>query len=228
MKNLNRAIWGAILVVAAVIIALNSFGVINFNLFFDGWWTLFIIVPSFVGIIKDKKKGGAVFGLCIGILLLLCSQDIITWDMLGKIIFPLIVAIIGFKMIFSSFKKNKKFKIDDTIKKIKFNENDLQRSVAVFCGAELDFNGVVFEGADLITVFGGIDCDLRKAIIEKDTAIKVVCIFGGVDIIVPDNVRVVNNIPTLFGGVDVINRNNSYEHTIYVDGVCIFGGVDIK
>lgn len=228
MKNLKRTIWGLIFVAAAILIALNSFNVISFNIFFDGWWTLFIIVPSFVGVIQDRKKGGALFGLCIGILLLLSAQEIISWDMVWKITLPLIIALIGFKMIFSSFKKDKKSKIEKNFKQIKFDSNDFQRSVAVFCGTELDFDGVIFEGANLITVFGGIDCDLRNAIIQKDTAIKVVSIFGGIDITAPDNVRVINNIPTFFGGVDVKNANNSYEHTIYIDGVCIFGGVDIK
>ena len=58
MKNLKRTIWGIILVLAAIIIALNSFNIIDFDLFFDGWWTLFIIVPSFVGLIENKNKGG--------------------------------------------------------------------------------------------------------------------------------------------------------------------------
>ena len=91
MKNLRRAIWGIIFIAAAVVMILNSFEIINFNIFFDGWWTLFIIVPSFVGVIQDRKKGGALFGLCIGILLLLSSQNIITWELMGKIIFPIII-----------------------------------------------------------------------------------------------------------------------------------------
>ena len=92
----------------------------------------------------------------------------------------------------------------------------------------MNFDGAVFEGAELITVFGGIDCDLRGAIIEKDCVIKVVCVFGGVDLLIPDNVNVVSNIPTFFGGTDVLKKNHCAEHTIYIDGVCLFGGVDAK
>mgnify|MGYP003305975308 CR=1 FL=1 len=32
----------------------------------------------------------------------------------------------------------------------------------------MDFENVIFDGADLTAVFGGIECDLRKAIIESD------------------------------------------------------------
>ncbi|MBR2381490.1 MAG: hypothetical protein IKA84_03230 [Clostridia bacterium] len=226
MKNLKRTIWGIVLVIAAVILALNSFGLINFDLFFDGWWTLFIIIPSFVGLIQDRNKSGSVFGLCIGILLLLSAQEIISWDMIWKIAFPLVIAIVGLKMIFSSFKKDK---TDRIIKEIKKEGKNLQQGTAVFCGTEMDFDNVVFEGADLTAVFGGIDCDLRNAIIDRDCVIKVCCAFGGIDILVPDNVKIVTNTTSVFGGVEVIkNNNSSATHTIYIEGLCTFGGVDIK
>ena len=226
MKNLKRTIWGVVLVIAAVILALNSFGVINFDLFFDGWWTLFIIIPSFVGLIQDRNKGGAVFGLCIGILLLLSAQEIVSWDMIWKMSIPAVIAIIGFKMIFSSFKKDK---TDRIIKEIKNDGRNLQQGTAVFCGTEMDFDNVVFDGADLTAVFGGIDCDLRNAIIDRDCVIKVCCVFGGIDILVPDNVKVVTNTTSVFGGVEVMkNHNNSATHTIYIEGLCTFGGVDVK
>lgn len=225
MKNLRRTIWGIIFLAAAIVIGLNSFDIIDFDVFFDGWWTLFIIVPSLVGVIQDSKKGSSFVWLCVGILLLLSAQDIISWDMIWKIAIPVFIASIGIKMIVSSFRKDK---TDRIINEIKHNSKDSQHGTAVFCGTEMNFDGVVFDGADLVTVFGGIDCNLRNAIINKDCVIKVSCVFGGVDLIVPDNVKVVSNISCVFGGVDVLKSNNNAEHTIYIDGACVFGGVDIK
>ncbi len=225
MKNLKRTIWGIILVLAAIIIALNSFNIIDFDLFFDGWWTLFIIIPSFVGLIENKNKGGSVFGLLFGIFLLLCARDILEFDMIWKLLVPAFVAYIGFKMIFSSFRKNK---TDRIIKEIKRDGRDLQNGFAVFCGTELSFDNAVFDGADLTAVFGGIDCDLRGAIIDRDCVIKVCCVFGGIDIKVPDNVKVVTNAAAIFGGIDVLKSNSTAEHTLYIEGLCTFGGVDVK
>ena len=92
----------------------------------------------------------------------------------------------------------------------------------------MNFDGAVFDGADLTASFGGIDCNLRGAIIENDCVIKVCCAFGGIDIMVPDNVKVVTNVTCLFGGIDVIKNDKNAEHTIYIEGTCMFGGVDIK
>jgi hypothetical protein len=73
--------------------------------------------------------------------------------MIWKLLPPVIIAYIGLKMIFSSFRKNKAEKI---INKIKVEGRDLQNGTAVFCGTELDFDNAVFDGADLTAVFGGV------------------------------------------------------------------------
>ena len=103
----------------------------------------------------------------------------------------------------------------------------MQSGFAVFSGTELNFDDVVFDGAELTAVFGGVECDLTKAIIDRDCVIKVTCAFGGIDIRVPDNVKVVNNVACIFGGVDVDKSNNNAAYTLYIEGVCTFGGVDI-
>ena len=45
-------IWGIALLLVGVILILNLSGITNTDVFFKGWWTLFIIVPSIIGIIK--------------------------------------------------------------------------------------------------------------------------------------------------------------------------------
>lgn len=225
MRSIRRVIWGVVLLAAAMAIALNSFNIIDFDLFFEGWWTLFIIVPALAGIISDRDKSGAICWFCIGVLLLLCEQNIISWNMIWKIALPLIIAIIGFKMIFSEFRKSKRNRI---IREIKIEGGDLQNGVAVFCGTDLNFDNVVFDGANLVAVFGGVDCDLSNAIIDRDCVINVACVFGGIDIKVPDNVKVVSNVSCVFGGIDVNKNDTEAIHTLYIDGVCVFGGMDVN
>lgn len=224
MKKFRRVLWGLVLVAAAVILALNSFNIINFNIFFDGWWTLFIIIPCFLGLFEKGDKLGSALGLLLGICLLLSQQNIVDFDVFWKLIIPVIIAYVGFKMIFSSFRKKDRTRYC----KIEADGRQINRSVAVFCGTELDYSNTVFDGANLVACFGGIDCDLRNAIIEKDCIIKATVAFGGIDIKVPENVNVVNNIPCAFGGTDIKNSNPNAEHTIYIDGFCAFGGIDVK
>lgn len=226
MKKSSKILWGLLLIVVGVIFALNAVGITNINVFFDGWWTLFIIVPCVVGLVNDKDKMGSFIGILIGVFLLLCCQDVLNFGMLWKLLVPAIIILIGIKLVFGAVLGNK---ANDLIKDMKSNGSETKSGFACFSGKTLDFDGECFEGAELNAIFGGVKCDLRKAIISKDCAISVSAIFGGIDILVPDNVNVKVNTTSIFGGVSDKRKNsNANSITIYISGTCLFGGVDIK
>lgn len=86
-----------------------------------------------------------------------------------------------------------------------------------------------FGGANITTVFGSVDLDLRSCDINSDIVINTTTIFGGAKVIVPNNVNVkVSSVP-IFGGVSNKSIRKKIENapTIYFDSVCIFGGIDI-
>ena len=56
MKQAKPIIWGIAIIALGVIFGGNAIGLFNFNVFFDGWWTLFIIVPSVISLIFEKEK----------------------------------------------------------------------------------------------------------------------------------------------------------------------------
>lgn len=225
MKNTSRIIWGVVLIVAGIIFALNALDVTNIDIFFDGWWTLFIILPSTIGIFTQKDRVGNIIGVIIGILLLLCCQNILSFGLLWKLLIPAIIVIVGVKLIFGSvFDK----KVKEAVEKLN-KSGDPKQGTAVFSGCNIDFRGEPFDGANLTAVFGGIKCDLREAIIEQDCIIEVSAIFGGIDLFLPDNVNVKINTTSIFGGV--ANKKHKAENasvTVYISGSCMFGGVDIK
>ena len=76
MKNSNKTIWGIALIAIGVIWGLKASGVLNINIFFNGWWTLFIIIPSLIGLIKGDDRIGNLIGIIIGCVLLLLVQKL--------------------------------------------------------------------------------------------------------------------------------------------------------
>lgn len=55
-------------------------------------------------------------------------------------------------------------------------------------------------------------------------------IFGGIDILLPENINVKISSNSIFGGFSdkrVVRRSDA-DFTVYIKGNCIFGGVDIK
>ena len=227
MKKISKILWGVAFIVVGVIFALNAFGITDIELFFDGWWTLFIIIPCFIGLFSEREKIGNIIGLAVGVFLLLCCQNVLDFDMLWKIAAPAIIVLIGLKLIFGAVFGDKATKILESSKQ---NGEDIKTGCATFSGQNLNFSGERFSGAELTAVFGGVKCDLRHAIIDKDCAINATSIFGGIDIFVPDTVNVKINSNSIFGGVSDKKNNPTVPGavTVYINATCMFGGVDIK
>lgn len=225
MKKITGVIWGLVLIIVGVVFALNAIGVTSINIFFDGWWTLFILVPCTIGLFTEREKTGNIIGIIIGLCLLLCCQNILSFSMLWKLLLPIIIVIIGVKMLYTALFNNKANELFTEMRK---NGEQTKSVCAAFSGCNCNYDGEVFDGVELTATFGGIKCDLRNAVIEKDCAIQVTAVFGGIDILVPSNVNVKVSSNSIFGGVSNKTSFVKDAPTIYIGGTCMFGGVDIK
>jgi hypothetical protein len=104
-------------------------------------------------------------------------------------------------------------------------------AVAIFSGS--DFKGVWQAPRSLtaLCVFGGSSIDFRRAIVpEEGVAISCLCLFGGVDIIVPPGMRVRVRGIGIFGGFDRMENevDDPNAPTIVVEGLALFGGVSVR
>ena len=224
-KKIKNVLCGVVLIAVGVLFALNALEITNIDIFFEGWWTLFIIIPCTVSLFTKRDKTGNIVGILIGVCLLLCCQGIMDFSMLWKLLLPAIIVIVGIKMIYTGIFNKKE---NEIIIEIKNNDKQTKNESAIFSGYDVNYDGQVFDGAEYTAVFGGVECDLRNAIIQKDCVIKVTVLFGGIDIFVPKNVNVKVNSNCIFGDVSNETSSNADAPTIYISGTCIFGGVDIK
>ncbi len=227
MKKVESILWGIVFIVLGLIIAGNVLGITNIKIFFNGWWTLFIIIPCFIGLFKNNRRIGNIIGLIIGVALLLACQGILRFDLVWRLLFPGILIIIGISFIFSDTIGGK---ISKEIKELNKNRNETNEYCATFSEQNVKFDDEKLTGADLTAVFGGVKCDIRKAIIEEDQIINATSIFGGIEIYVPENVKVKIKSTPIFGGVSdkASYSKDEQSHIIYINATCIFGGVEIK
>lgn len=221
----SNLIWGIIFIILGVGFGGDAMGLWDFNLFFSGWWTLFIIIPSAVSIFQNGPRTGNIIWLAVGVMLFLGQQDILDFNIVGKLIVPIIFVLIGLSIIFRNSFHAKR----DQFKNVKFQGGMNQHS-AIFAGNEYHIRGERFMGSNMNAIFGGVELDLREAIIEEDIVINATVAFGGIDITVPGNVNVkVSNVP-IFGGVSnkAGRTYNDSLPTVYINSTCMFGGIDIK
>ena len=223
MKKSVSILWGMSFIIVGLIIGLNALGITNINIFFDGWWTLFIIVPCFIDLFDGDDMIGSIIGILIGILLLLCCQDIITFDLIWKLALPIILVLLGISIIFKST-------ININNKLFQKNTNKVEVYCATFGEQKINLANEKFKGANLTSIFGMIECNLTESKFTEDNIIYATAIFGVIDIIVPDNVKVVVKSLPIFGGINNKRKNPKKENvkTIYIKGISIFGGIKIK
>ena len=230
MRQIKPIVWGVAIIALGIIFGGNALGLFNFDIFFEGWWTLFIIVPSLISLITEKDKLASLGFLAAGVILLLAAQNVFSYDVAWKIILAVALVIAGLTIILKSVLHNKND--EEVAKKVKDlgDGKTMDSQMAVFSGSDRVYKDEVFSGSNVMAVFGGVNLDLMNAKFEKDTVIKAFALFGGIDIIVPDDVKVKIRSGFVFGGFsdDRKNATEKGKHTIYIDAAGGFGGVSIK
>lgn len=211
----KNVVLGLILVAIGSILVLNKLEIISINLFFKGWWTLFIIVPSFVSLFDNNDKTGSIIGILIGVMLLLGSQKIIDFAIIWELLLPVLLVVFGLSLIFKK-KVNPKKIID----KEKSDYN------ALFSSQKIVIDNDIIKNYNFNCAFGGIECHIKK--MSSDIYIESNSLFGGTKLRVPSNTNVIVKPTSIFGGVDnkVIN-NQDYKYTVYINSACLFGGLTI-
>ncbi len=219
--------WGLVLIIIGVVFGLNALGITNINIFFKGWWTLFLIIPGFIGLFKDNDRTGDIILIIIGIILILSTRNVLDFDIIWKLILPIILVIIGLSIIFKDLFNTK---INKEINKLNEKFKTDGDYCSTFGGQNIKFDNEEFKGTTLNAIFGGIKLDLRDAIIKKDVVINSTCVFGGITILVPKDVKVKVKSTPIFGGVEdkTKQKTNDKSKIVYINSTTIFGGVEIK
>ncbi|MDO4978657.1 MAG: LiaF-related protein [Candidatus Saccharibacteria bacterium] len=230
MKTFRRVLWGLVFIALGVIFILKATNVITGDIFFKGWWTLLIIVPSIISLFDFTDKDGKflnAFLIVLGVVMLLASQDVIAWEDMWKILAPSALVLIGLSILLSTIiGSSVKKKID---KANLANGKDGASYTAIFSGQEEKYPKGEFKGCSVSAVFGGIDLDLSNVTVSDVAIINASAVFGGVSICVPKGMKVQYTSNSLFGGVsnDANTESKKGAGTILINASCFCGGVDI-
>ena len=214
--NKRNLFWGIVLIVVGILFLGRNMNWWNFSIFFEGWWTLFLIVPSIISLVRKESMGTSFLILVLGVLMLLASQNVIDWSTIWKVFLPIIIMVVGLSIIFGNRKV-----------KTKMVKGNAKEYVAIFSGVDEVINKIEND-FKMTAVFGGIELDMRDVTLDSDLVIDCFTLFGGIDIRLPKDVKVeVNGLP-IFGGVENKYRNNhEAKVTVYINHTTICGGVDL-
>jgi predicted membrane protein len=100
----------------------------------------------------------------------------------------------------------------------------------MWAGKQRRVTSTAFRHADLTAIMGGIELDLRQAATDDGEAVvDLFVMWGGVEIWVPPDWAVSNQVGLLMGGAeDKSSGRQDARHRLIVRGFCLMGGIEIK
>ena len=233
-KDYSALIWGLIFVAVGIIFGGNALNIWYIDIFFPGWWTLFLIIPGLVSMVRYGFNWGSGVLVILGLILLFDALDIISSDIMWKLVFPLILVIIGISILTSFFRSGTKKNIEDEeytkSKSYKYDSTQYPRYTAILGGGDYKNNTEDLKGVVAEAILGGLEIDLRDAKITEDIVLELTAVLGGIDIYIPDDVRVeiISGVPVLGGFEHKINRNALSGPKVRIKYTAVLGGIEIK
>ena len=225
-KNfLIRAFFGVTIVALGGVLLLRNLESIKFdswNVFWGTVWTAGLVLAGLVTIVSSRKLLTRAWGLLLmaaGASIGLNAYGVIDVS-IWKLFWPVILIAVGLMMVFSIGSANRK--------RAEESGTDDNEKVAIFYGEQSRVRGD-YTGGSATAIFGGVDLDLRQANIKDGAIIDVFTFCGGININLPDDVIVKNEVRGVLGGSDDKTMSKpSAKKTIYLKGECVLGGLEIK
>jgi predicted membrane protein len=239
----SKIIAGVIIVAVGVALLLRNIGFLLPQWLFT-WPMILILVGIYTGFKHNFKNNSWLIVTGIGAFFLI--QKFIPSLHLEPFFWPLIIIAIGVMYILNPGKKywgnwkkidnDNKSKPSDSWQGFVNDEavdsnNDFTVN-SIFSGVKRNIITKNLKQGQIKCIFGGAEIDMTQADMQETSILRLDIAFGGVEILVPANWVVQNEIQGMFHGVEDKRYNNATaiesNKVLILRGSCLFGGVEIK
>jgi predicted membrane protein len=221
-------IFGTIVILVGLGFLLDNMGIVDFREFWK-FWPVLLIAYGASRILACRAVTGVIWGgavALIGALLLLDNLDILFFRF--DYIWPLIIIAFGLSLLARAIDRKR------YIAEAAAGSNEsVLNIVTVFGGSNRVIDNKDFRGGEIVSVFGGVRLDLRRAAITLDRVVlDISAVFGGVEIRVPENWAVSTKGIGIFGGFDDKTLHpkpdpNVKTPELVITGATVFGGMSV-
>lgn len=222
----NKTVAFGILVLAAgIALLLRNLGVMDRSISrYIFSWEMLIIVIGFINAFGHSRIWGVLMMLVGGSFLLarIYGMPLSFW----QVALPTLIILIGVALLLSSGNIYKRRSVN-----IISGSDDVIEDIAIFAGSERSIHSESFKGGKILAVFGGSKLNLSKVVLAPGVnELEVVCVFGGVSLIVPHDWNIKVEVLNILGGyedkrsVSLVDTNK----TLVIKGVTVFGGGEVK
>ena len=218
METSRKALAGIFIVVIGVVLLLFNLRLIPYELYFLKSWQMLLIAIGVFNFLNGKKTPAIIF-VSVGTFFLL--EEYGPYDL--RDFWPVIIILVGVAFIF----RNKPIRSSGGSNEHFFDD------VNIFGGGDKQFTSDMLEGGRVINIFGGSTIDLRdsRPLPGDPIEIEVFTMFGGCDILVPEDWKVKIEAISVFGGFSDERRApeiHDASPSVVIKGFTMFGAGELK
>lgn len=221
----GRVIFGLVVMFLGILWTLDNLDLVESEPILE-WWPVVIMavgLAKLFGVGTSRHVPWGIVFTAVGFLLLANNVGVIVpriWHL-----WPLALVFVGIALISRSMSPRPLAgaPADD--------RSAVIHSFAMWSGATRKVTSQGFQGGDVTAVMGGVELDLRGAHTAPGGAVLDVFIWwGGIDLTVPENMRVLNEATVLMGGIEDKSKVPPPEatDTVILRGLVVMGGIEIK
>lgn len=215
----TRNLTGLLILALGTSLLLNALEVISIGNLISDYWPLGIITAGILILINNWRSWMvSTFLIVLGGFYQLREwnvTDIEPW----ALIWPLILIFIGLSIVFGRSYNGKRA--------TKSERDDV---TAIMAGVEVKNHSKSFKQSNATAIMGAAVIDLREADFDKDALVEVFSFWGGVEVIVPENVVVRNQISNVMAGTEDKTKQKTDKNSpvLTIAGLSIMAGVSIR
>ena len=220
---------GLILVAIGLLFLLDNLNI----LYLREWvryWPVILIAIGLAKLVDSTFTGGRVVGaIFMGTGAVLLAKNLGLIVVRARDLWPLILIGLGLLLLWHRLSPRPSWHSRHGV-----SSASVVTDWAVFGGGKRNVNAQDFQGGQVSAVFGGVELDLRQALMKDDSAtLEINAVFGGVEVRIPENWSAVVQGTGVFGGfadntVQPDPARTPDLRRLVIRGSAVFGGVDIK
>lgn len=220
MKHISsRTITGIVVIIIGASLLLSSLDLWNFGSVVSTWWPLIVVAVGVITFVNDRSAYvWALLLIAIGAVLQLNRLDVIDVS-IWSLIWPILIIVMGVSLLTSRRMPRKGA-----------NTANRQEITAILGGTEQKDQTEDYQGSKVTTIMGGVVLDLRNVTIAKEATVEIFAFWGAVELIVPEDVIVKNNLSNILGGTEYkkVPSTKKNAPVLNIIGDVIMAGVEIK
>jgi hypothetical protein len=216
-----QTVVGLLIVLAGVLLTADNLGILEAGRILRFWPAGVLAVGIMMWLRANDTPARTWAGFVVALGGLWTIARLLDWPVNFSMVFPLAIVMIGVVIVQRAIGLHREEQPGAA--------QQSMSEIAFWSGVDKRVRTQLFRRADLTAVMGGIQLDFRDSQISGEAVIDMFVLMGGVELRLPPDWTVSNQVMAVMGGVQEKSTGaTDGKHRLILRGYVMMGGVEVK